>query len=367
MFSRVPYLVYKLRWIPFQSYYEMITGNYNRGISIGLNILLFMPLGYMLADNLPKKRVFLLCLSLSLLIELIQFKTGLGICEFDDLISNSIGAIVGIMANSYYGKIALIRKYRYIWNIMFLIAGLAGCIISSSNKVSMVYETQFDFDVDNLKTEGNDILFSGICKIYGRESLEYNILLIGEKDKYFAKTDLSGDEYRAKVDDIPGGEYEIGIQFKGFKPISTKTYIENGLIKYVKEAPAPEIEGTDIEFMIENGTLKAYEPKYDAFIYQVDKKLYWLIGEKFDASLIYHLYTDKTEKLPKNRIQYGFDNRSFGIGSKKEVTDMYNCGKYRVFIDIIPEEYYVTAIMVGMNKGSELFWEQYFRVNRFKK
>lgn len=62
------------------------------------------------------------------------------------------------------------------------------------------------------------------------------------------------------------------------------------------------------------------------------------------------------------RQQYGFDNRSFRIGSEKDLTESMSCGKYRVFSDIIPTKYTITAISVGMNKGSKIIWRDYFRV-----
>lgn len=56
-----------------------------------LNILFFIPYG--LKDN--SKRVFASALFLSLLIELSQFIFNLGLCEVDDVISNTLGAMIG--------------------------------------------------------------------------------------------------------------------------------------------------------------------------------------------------------------------------------------------------------------------------------
>lgn len=85
-------------------------------------------------------------------------------------------------------------------------------------------------------------------------------------------------------------------------------------------------------------------------MYQVGDVLYWLIGRYFDANIIYLLSTNDMENLPKDRQKYGFDNRSFMIGTEKELTNTLRCGRYRVFADTIPSEYYVTAITIGMNK-----------------
>ena len=32
---------------------------------------------------------------------------------------------------------------------------------------------------------------------------------------------------------------------------------------------------------------------------------------------------------------------------------------------IIPTDYFITAIAVGMNKGPDILWREYFRPNRF--
>jgi glycopeptide antibiotics resistance protein len=61
---------------------------------IGLNILLFIPLG-IIAHGL--KHAFLYGLCLSMIIESVQFTLRLGMCQVDDVINNSIGMVVGIL------------------------------------------------------------------------------------------------------------------------------------------------------------------------------------------------------------------------------------------------------------------------------
>ena len=60
---------------------------------IVLNILLFIPLGFLLGDK-GWKAVFLGFL-LSVFIELIQYIAVLGYCEADDVLNNTIGTVVG--------------------------------------------------------------------------------------------------------------------------------------------------------------------------------------------------------------------------------------------------------------------------------
>lgn len=61
---------------------------------IFLNILLFVPLGFLLGDKGLKAILF--GLLLSAFIELIQYFLLLGYCEADDVLNNTIGAAVGV-------------------------------------------------------------------------------------------------------------------------------------------------------------------------------------------------------------------------------------------------------------------------------
>lgn len=59
---------------------------------IGLNILLFVPLGFLLGD----KKGILFGFLLSVTIELVQLIFRLGFCEMDDVLNNTIGTVVGV-------------------------------------------------------------------------------------------------------------------------------------------------------------------------------------------------------------------------------------------------------------------------------
>ncbi len=64
-----------------------------------LNILLFVPMGFLLPTMAKKLRKLFLIVFLglmsSLAIETVQFFTGLGIFDIDDLLNNTIGAFIG--------------------------------------------------------------------------------------------------------------------------------------------------------------------------------------------------------------------------------------------------------------------------------
>lgn len=42
-------------------------------------------------------RAVLICCGVSLLIEMLQYVTGLGLCELDDVVSNTLGGFIGVM------------------------------------------------------------------------------------------------------------------------------------------------------------------------------------------------------------------------------------------------------------------------------
>jgi len=361
LLSREPNLIRTARPIPFWSYLDWLQGSWTKGLSIGLNIGLFVPLGYLLAD-LRKARWLpvIACLVVTLSIEVVQYVTYYGYFDADDIISNFMGCCIGVAVWSLVDK-RFQNWQKWIPGVL-IIAGLIGCIITSKNV--QYYETQFDFDIAHVQVENNRISISGICDIYHRESLSFQILLRNEDGTYPADTTSDGNVFYASAD-APSDKYEVLIQFSGYKPITTKTYINHGVVEYTVDAPVPEIQGTALESIIGSGKLKVYDPEYDVYVYQVGHRLYWLIGKDLKANLIYHLHTNETKNLPENRIQYGFDNRFLPIGSEKELTNSIDCGEYRVFTDIIPSEYYVTAIMVGMNKGPNILWRQYFRPDRF--
>lgn len=351
--SRSAYLNLNVRLIPFQSYYEWILGNWNRGSSILLNIVLFVPFGYLITEESSWRRVICECLGASVVIEIIQLITMHGICEVDDLFSNMFGGYLGYITYQIVNKKIAEKFVKYMPHLM-LLAGLIGCFIASGN--TQVYETQFDFRVFRIIASGDQLNLEGICKVYNRDNLPYQILLKSPDNERILSVVITEDNFSATVTDENG---ELYVRFRGYKPIATGVYLENGEIEYVEPGtPRPDITDTWIEQTIDNGTLLVYNAAYDVYVYQLDKRLYWLIGEESDSSVIYHLYTDEPDNLPDNRQQYGFDNRGFKAGSEKELK---RCGKYQVFSDIIPSEYNVTAIATGMNDGSDVKWREYFR------
>ena len=96
-------------WIPFHSYRAAIAGE-NKEIlrSNFMNLVLFYPAGLLACDLLPKnwsraKRtifVTILFALVSLAIEFCQYHFALGQAEADDVIHNTLGALIGALVNT---------------------------------------------------------------------------------------------------------------------------------------------------------------------------------------------------------------------------------------------------------------------------
>ena len=94
VFSRQRVLEVRWNLIPLQ--------DFDAGMFIGQlspNILLFIPVGILLDGLLPKSKLLSLILigvGISLYIELVQLLVHAGIFDVDDLLSNSLGVILGV-------------------------------------------------------------------------------------------------------------------------------------------------------------------------------------------------------------------------------------------------------------------------------
>lgn len=92
-------LQYNLK--PFWTYFEMAKGSwraYRILEQLLLNIVMFIPIGFLLPILLREggfTKVIVLSLGVSVVIELLQLVTKRGLFEFDDIIHNTLGAIIG--------------------------------------------------------------------------------------------------------------------------------------------------------------------------------------------------------------------------------------------------------------------------------
>ncbi|MCD8154309.1 MAG: VanZ family protein [Clostridiales bacterium] len=120
LIARTPADARKAELIPFWSWYEVIVNHSTSlAVEIGLNVVLFVPVGILSRlQNIGVKRVLLFSLCLSLCIEVTQYFTCRGLCEiFDDVIHNTVGACIGWVVCDRI--VPLIKKrYRKALNLL---------------------------------------------------------------------------------------------------------------------------------------------------------------------------------------------------------------------------------------------------------
>ena len=102
--------IQKFEFRPFWSYLAIYEGKEELLPEIIMNVVVFIPVGFLLGCISGKTRlrkVVLIGCGLSVLIEVLQFVFKLGLCEFDDVFHNTLWCLIG------FGTYFLVRsKYR---------------------------------------------------------------------------------------------------------------------------------------------------------------------------------------------------------------------------------------------------------------
>lgn len=82
------------------------------------NIWLFIPLGAILFNVYPRTFILLVPVAFSIIIEGIQYISGIGFCELDDILSNSIGGWIGFYIGKLTSNISIrINSWKHIHNM----------------------------------------------------------------------------------------------------------------------------------------------------------------------------------------------------------------------------------------------------------
>ena len=112
VFTRSPSAEAQIMLEPFRTYRQYYTDDFT-WFEIRANVLLFIPIGFLL-PMVIKKPVWLspiIGIGISVIIELIQLLTHRGLCETDDVISNTIGFLIGFAAFWLIKGIVLLIKH----------------------------------------------------------------------------------------------------------------------------------------------------------------------------------------------------------------------------------------------------------------
>lgn len=87
-----------------------LEGNTSLREEIFCNILLFIPWGFLMSAAYPRFRklwvVLVSGILLSGIVEFMQYALKLGLCEFDDVFNNTLGAVIG------YGLYCMVKKRK---------------------------------------------------------------------------------------------------------------------------------------------------------------------------------------------------------------------------------------------------------------
>lgn len=107
LYSRntMPNYIYELT--PFWSYVAIANGQYHLFYLNLLNFFMFLPLGVILCYEFSSIKIWhvtSIVAFLSLTIELLQLESKKGTFEFDDIIHNVLGGIIGVFLYKRIGK-----------------------------------------------------------------------------------------------------------------------------------------------------------------------------------------------------------------------------------------------------------------------
>jgi len=162
--------------------------------------------------------------------------------------------------------------------------------------------------------------------------------------------------------------YEVLLRLKG-KDVAYRigAYLVNGEIEYAnpKEYIPLDVAGTDLEWLVEEGTLRVYRPDCGMYVYQHENDLYWVADPSYkfvdgDTCVQFQLYTTQVEKLPEARLINHSDWDSIAFSFCENELIEFNTGKYRVTKKAIPTEYSVKTMETGYLDNGWV-WQQYFR------
>lgn len=99
----------KYNFHPFWSYFAINDGEAYLFVQNVMNVVIFIPIGFLLGCGFPKRswlNTLMLGCILSITIETLQFIFKRGFCEFDDVMHNTLGCMIG------YGAYSLI-----VWSV----------------------------------------------------------------------------------------------------------------------------------------------------------------------------------------------------------------------------------------------------------
>ena len=228
---------------------------------------------------------------------------------------------------------------------------------------SLNEKTEMDID-------GNEKAHSG----FGMKTKTYNREDVNEYFKCEYDYSLCG--FTAQIEryklDIENTVYQLVYKEEenGINGLPLDAYIVNGTLAYVNPSDIflLDVRETDLEDVVYEGTCLVSDPQLHICIYQLERKLYWIVDEKYNfenednTKIQFIVETTQFDKLPQNRIDRGLYWDDIGEPFKaNEKTDMMECGKYRVSVRELPSQYSITRILTGQYTDGKWTWQKAFR------
>lgn len=371
---------------PLWSYKEWFAGDADLGNEILANMALFVPFGFMLSTVFPKQRFIIpTAIVFSLTIETLQLVLMRGLFEWDDVISNTIGAAVGVLLFQTVNKLVA-EKHRSTIISSISTAFIIACLMvvihnhGSGGVEADSTPRAYCFQVDSVEFTDGTIELNGFTFRYEHSSSDYSLLLRAEdgtrielEKEIVPRSDVnnyflcdydyasSGFTARGAVEE---GEYEVLIKWPWSIALSTGVFINSDGVHYVseKEFEAPEINAD----FIQKGVVRVYRPDFHCWIYQYEGSLYWIVDQDFyfetDGStyIQFQLWTTQPEKLPQKRIESGWNWDNIG-GMFEDYEIDGDFGDYRVMKREIPTDYAITSIETGYHNNRKWVWQEFFR------
>lgn len=376
----------------FWSYRAAFAGDFDLGREIIANIAMFVPFGFLASCLLQtygrlNRRMLIITaivgMIASLTIEILQLVFMRGLFEWDDVFSNTIGAVVGIII--FY---LLLRMKKYsviIHSISGVFAVICVVVILTGRGITDVEADitprMFWFEVDGVEITDDTVTLNGTAVRYDHEEEQPEIILrstdTGKRVKLstvasretsdYLGLDVNSFSASGKITNT--SEFEVMIRWPWTMTLSTGAFISGSDIHYyqLEDLVEPNVSNApELRDIVENGILRVYRPDFHCWVYQKDWSLYWIVDQDFDFEddgstyIQYQLWTTQMDKLPEKRLENNWlwDN----IGGYFEDYELEgNFGPYRVMKRDIPTAYPVTAIETGYYKKGAWIWKDYFR------
>lgn len=263
-----------------------------------------------------------------------------------------------------------------------------------ADRILDVIEDDFSwvYQVDSIRTEAKEVVLQGFAFQLNKnaEAGAFEIVLedIETGKRYFPemqyteRTDVN-DYFLCEYDYLQSGfgaiisekklnldeqNYEILLRISGEKTTyRTGTYLIEGELDFVNpdEFIALDGMGGELETIVKEGVIRAYNLDAGVYIYQYEGELYWILTSEYnfdngDSLIEYQLTTTQINKLPEERLnnEWYWDNRRFSF-SGSEVSELSVNG-YRVAKKELPKEYSIEKIWTGKQKV-DWEWVQFFR------